>query len=65
MLRLIHKPNVDWMRLRTIFFVVFAANVLLMLVSLVILPDRVAIHSCDDVEVCRADDGDHSARSNR
>jgi len=30
--------------MRTIFFVVFAANVLLMLVSLVILPDRVAIH---------------------
>jgi uncharacterized membrane protein len=30
--------------MRTIFFVVFAANVLLMLVSLAILPDRVAIH---------------------
>lgn len=30
--------------MRTIFFVVFAANVLLILVSLVILPDRVAIH---------------------
>jgi uncharacterized membrane protein len=30
--------------MRTIFFVVFAANVLLMLVSLVILPDQVAIH---------------------
>ena len=30
--------------MRTIFFVVFAANVLLMLASLVILPDRVAIH---------------------
>jgi len=30
--------------MRTLFFVVFAANVLLMLVSLVILPDQVAIH---------------------
>ena len=30
--------------MRTIFFVAFAANVVLMLVSLVILPDQVAIH---------------------